>query len=475
MKQVISFIVLSALTLLCSGQVNPISKATENQGNATGKSKITNPEKNTPWPYKHSVNCSIQDKNGDIWFGTTDGLYRYNGKMFTNYKTIEGISFEGMTKMIEDKAGNIWFGAAGGIIRYNILQSKSQSNPSFTGIKLPVSRPNVNFSESLKSNLYGVESIKPVNQLMEDCKGIIWFTVGYHLYYIDKVTDDVRCTAIGNYLRAEKMQMSKGDPDDFGITAMCEDPQANIMIGVGSCGCCYTVTYKISRERLDHPCILNNCHHDLSNTKDLAIHNSEILLSLKKITHENMNMSFGAVLKDRHSNMWFGGVEQGGLYMYDGEHFIRCMKNEALNKSIISTIFEDSKGNIWTGTFADSTLAGNGVFRYNPYAKGVSSITHYTIKDGLCSNHPFSNDVITSINEDNTGKMWFGGDPGICYYATGMHNAGNDKFTNFREEEGMNDDHINFILKARSGEIWLGTWNLGIYKYDGKKLISFNN
>ncbi len=475
MKQVISFIVLSAFTLLCFGQVKQVSEANAETGNAAGKSKITNPEKNTPWPYKHSVNCSIQDKNGDIWFGTTDGLYRYNGKLFTNYKTIDGISFEGMTKIIEDKAGNIYFGATGGVIRYNILQSKSRSNPSFTGIKIPVSMSNVNFSESLKSNLYGNESVKPVNQLMEDSKGIIRFTVGYHLYYIDKVTDDARCTAIGNYLRNEKIQMSKGDPDDFGITAMCEDPQGNILLGVVSCGCCYNVTYKINRERLEHPCILNNCHHDLSNPEDLATHNSEITASLKKITQESTNMSFGTALKDRHGNMWFGGVEKGGVYKYDGAHFIRCMDNEELNKSIISTIFEDSKGNFWFGTYADSTLAGNGVFRYNPYAKGGSSIAHYTIKDGLCSNHPFSNDVITSLNEDKTGKMWFGGDGGICYYATGAHNAGNVNFTNFREEEGMNDDHVNFILKTRSGEIWLGTWNLGIYKYDGKQLISFNN
>ncbi len=476
MKQFISLIVLSALTLSCLGQVKPTTQSAANTHNVAGKSRITNPEKNTPWPYKHSVNCSIQDKNGDLWFGTTDGLYKYDGKLFANYKTIDGISFDGMTKMIEDKDGNIWFGATGGIIRYNILLSKSQRKPSFTGTKLPVSKSNISFSETLKGNIYESESVKPVNQLIEDNKGAIWFTVGYELYYIDKAGDFAQCTSMGAFLKSEKIQMSKGYPDDFGISSMCEDSDGNILISAVSCGCCYNVTYKIKKERLHNPCVLNTCQHNKGDAKDLSSHNTELANSLKKIALENTNtnIAFGSVLKDSHGNMWFGAIEKGGVYKYNGEHFVDFIKNEDLSKSIVATIFEDSKGNFWFGTYADSTFTGSGVFRYNPHAKGESSIAHYTNKNGLCNNHPFSNDVITSINEDNTGKIWFGGDAGICNYLSDVNNSGKGNFTNFRQPEGMNDDHVNFILKAQSGEMWFGTWNLGIYKFDGKKLVSFN-
>ncbi len=474
MKKISSFLVLSALALSSLAQVKHTTKPSANLLNGSEYPKVINPEKNTPWPYKQSVNCSIQDKKGDIWFGTTNGLYRYDGKIFTNYKTIEGVSTIGITKLMEDHTGNIFFGAPGAIIRYNPSLNQNRNAPTFVIIKLPAASAYANFTTTPASGMYGTETTQPINNMMEDSKGVIWFTSGYQLYYIDKITDVAKCTSVGSFLKSEKIQMSKGYPDDFGITGICEDTKGNMLICAVACAYGYNVTYSITNARMNHDCILNTCHHDLNNTKDLAAHNSEIASSFKKITLENSNtnMAFGAVLKDKHGNMLFGVIEKGGVYKLNGEHFTTFSKNTELNNSIISTLFEDSKGNIWMGTYADSTFAGSGVFRYNPTVSGESSIVQFGKKDGLCNKHPFSNDVITVINEDKIGKIWLGGDAGICYYIYGGQKAGN--FTNFRKSDGMNDDHVNFILKAKSGDIWLGTWNLGIYKFDGKKLISFN-
>ena len=472
-SQLLAFI---AFTCACVAQVKHTTQAPVNPQSILVGPKIINPEKNTPWPYKQSVYSSKQDKDGDIWFGTTNGIYRYDGKVFTNYKSIDGLSASGITEIIEDRGGDIWFGAVGGVIRYSPTLTHKQGEPTFTVFKLPVPSNKVDFVETLYSSADSKQTTQPINHLLEDSKGTIWFSVGYHLYYMDKRADAVVCTNVGGFLKGEKMQMSKGYPDDFGITGICEDTHGSLLISVVSCACCYNVTYSIEIGRLTHPCIQNNCHHDLSNTKDLAAHNSEIASSFKKITLENTNtnMAFGTVLKDRHGNMWFGGVEKGGVYKLEDKHFVRCFKNEELNNSIIATIFEDSKSNIWLGTYADSNFKGSGVFKYNPNTSGAASIAHFTKKDGLCSKHTFSNDVITSIIEDNSGKIWFGGDAGICSYTPAVNASGTGIFTNFRSEYGMKDEHVYFILKAKSGEIWFGTWNLGIYKFDGKKLVSLN-
>lgn len=63
------------------------------------------------------ISSMLCDKQGNLWFGTmTHGVYRYDGKTFTNFLMDEWI-----VCMAEDKAGNLWFGSqrAGGVYRYD--------------------------------------------------------------------------------------------------------------------------------------------------------------------------------------------------------------------------------------------------------------------------------------------------------------------------------------------------------------------
>ena len=67
-----------------------------------------------------NVFCSMQDKSGNLWFGTGgEGVYRFDGKSFTNYTTKDGLNSNAISCVIEDKAGNILFGTDEGISRYD--------------------------------------------------------------------------------------------------------------------------------------------------------------------------------------------------------------------------------------------------------------------------------------------------------------------------------------------------------------------
>lgn len=68
-----------------------------------------------------SVNCLLQDSNGNIWFGSNSGtgVYKFDGNSFTNYTTKQGLIGNYVNCMIQDKKGDIWFGANDGISRYN--------------------------------------------------------------------------------------------------------------------------------------------------------------------------------------------------------------------------------------------------------------------------------------------------------------------------------------------------------------------
>jgi len=69
-------------------------------------SKISSPRFSSFWDV-------LEDRKGDLWFGTRDsGVYHYDGKSFQHFTTREGLASNLVMSIYEDKAGNIWFGAS---------------------------------------------------------------------------------------------------------------------------------------------------------------------------------------------------------------------------------------------------------------------------------------------------------------------------------------------------------------------------
>ena len=70
-----------------------------------------------------SVYHIFQDTKGFMWFGTEDGLNKYDGKRFRIYRTEPGnpnaISYKWTELIFEDSEGNLWLGSKGGLTRFN--------------------------------------------------------------------------------------------------------------------------------------------------------------------------------------------------------------------------------------------------------------------------------------------------------------------------------------------------------------------
>lgn len=67
------------------------------------------------------VNSSLHHKRGNLWFGTTrEGLYKYDGKAFTQFTVADGLLSNGISCIIEYKAGRLWIGTRNtGLYRYD--------------------------------------------------------------------------------------------------------------------------------------------------------------------------------------------------------------------------------------------------------------------------------------------------------------------------------------------------------------------
>jgi ligand-binding sensor domain-containing protein len=111
-----------------------------------------------------TISCILQDSKGFMWFGTMDGLNKYDGNHFTVYVPIPGdansLSFNYITAIHEDASGMLWIGTYGGG-----LNKFDRKKEIFTCYKNEPNNPN-----SLSDNY--------VITIFEDQSGILWIGTG---------------------------------------------------------------------------------------------------------------------------------------------------------------------------------------------------------------------------------------------------------------------------------------------------------
>ena len=110
---------------------------------------------------------------------------------------------------------------------------------------------------------------------------------------------------------------------------------------------------------------------------------------------------------------------------------------------------------------------GNGVWKCDPK---TNSYKNYSYKEGV--DNSLSSNSVSSIMQDSKGNIWFSTDRGgICRY-----NEAQDDFTTFSIEDGLPDDVAYNILEDDAGNLWFGT-NKGLVKFnpESKDIRVFTN
>lgn len=115
----------------------------------------------------------------------------------------------------------------------------------------------------------------------------------------------------------------------------------------------------------------------------------------------------------------------------------------------VTSVFEDSKGNLWFGTL------DKGIARYDG-----EKLTYFTKKDGLPSER------VTGIIEDSNGIYWLHTGEGVSKYD-------GKNFTNYLVGDDFSSNVITKLLIDSKNVFWVGTWN-GVYKFDGKAFHPFS-
>ena len=233
----------------------------------------------------------LEDRRGNLWLATRDsGVYNYNGKTFQHFTTRKGLANNSVSKIYEDRAGNIWFGTDGGVSRYD-----GKSFRNFTT------------EDGLPNNV--------ITTIMEDKTGKFWFgTRGEPCFYdgktftVFKNNDGKAFYNVWSIIEDEKGDIWFGDVDGLwrydgriftkvskrGAYAIIEDKKGNIW----TTGAVNLNVWALSRY----------------DAKSLYI-------KMPTVTEikSGGRMDFLGILEANDGSIWFGSG--GGVHRYDGKAF----------------------------------------------------------------------------------------------------------------------------------------------------------
>lgn len=403
------------------------------------------------------IHTLFKDRDGDIWIGSDQGgliFFDKEADTFTSYKylSIDSSTFNNRVNSIaQDRDGNLWIGTFGdGLKHFNV------KNKKFTDFIHDPKDP------SSLSNNY-------VSDILIDKNGNTWISTFYGGLNLFDVT-------------AQNFTRFKYDPNNHrslgrnDISSILEDSRGNIWIGSDGGGLnlldVKNGTFTRYQHRDNDPYSL--AHNDvLSLAEDakgnlwVGTRNGGISIMQGKSDHfvnvkydENNdnslnNNSVYALLKDKHGNMWVG-TYSGGVNFANGIgqkfKYYRNDKNNtnSLTNNNVLSIMQGHAGNIWIGT------DGGGLNIYNPERNEFR-----VMKKGPGS---INSDFVLDVLEDSDQNIWIGNFKGGLDYFIRKEN----RIVNFRLDPGSpgpNVETIGQIIEDQTGDVWVGTYGTGVSRY----------
>jgi signal transduction histidine kinase/ligand-binding sensor domain-containing protein len=406
----------------------------------------------------------LQDSRGFMWFGTRDGLNKYDGYKFTIYKNDpennSSISNNFISGIAEDSKGNIWIATrGGGMNRYD------KNNDRFIQFKNDPKNSNSISSDlangltiDSEDNLWifaedgGINYYEPVKNLFtpyrhnknddrslsndnircafEDSEHKLWIgSFGGGLNLFDKKTK--------SFTRFRYDEKDKTSLSNDNVVTIFEDSKQRLWIGTvgGGLDLFDRSTGKFRR-----------FIHDKFNPNSIL---SDVVFALNE---------------DNVGNIWIG-TENGGLSIYNPvtEIFHHYQNDEMDNKSLsnnsVYSIYKDAYGSMWVGTFA------GGLNIFNKDANRFAHYKHTSDKNSLSHNN------VLCIAENSNGKLWIGTDGG----GLNLYDPLTKDFKHFKHEEGNKNsicgNYVLSVCEDSKGNVWIGTWADGITVFNPKKNI----
>jgi ligand-binding sensor domain-containing protein/signal transduction histidine kinase/DNA-binding response OmpR family regulator len=453
-----------------------------------------------------TVYAVVQDTSGFMWFGTRDGLNRYDSRKIRTYRhdlekehsisdntifslyidsrsrfwvgTNQGLNLydprtDGFTRimlqeggkpttsplagnavacMLEDRQKNLWIGTRNGL---NVLKAGSTS---FSFLRFTHADQEAN---SLPHN--------DVRSILEDSEGNLWVGTSAGL---SKITTGQNGTYHFTSYQVPEWKPTASKTNE--INSIVGDGKGALLIATENSG---LLSFDPKTEQFRSLDWIGKPDEAVrvilrdKRTQDYWIGtiggvykiNPEQgkFISLRNIPDDPGSVSDNSVRSlyaDRDGSIWIGTFH-GGVNMYSAlsRQFQQVVQEGKLHFKVASALVADTDNNVWLAT------EGNGLFFTNRRS-GVTRHFKHLQDDPRSLSH---NNVKCLLPDGHKG-LWVGTLKGLSYY-----DFKTDKFTTFHHQPGhansLPDDAVYDLVQDRDGAIWIATYRGGLCKFDPHK------
>lgn len=431
------------------------------------------------------VFCSLQDKKGFMWFGTRDGLNRFDGYSFKifrhdpNNKKSLGSNY--ISSIYEDFNGKLWIGTTKGLYQYNektedftLLQITKNNN--IGDIKLD-KQENLWFLSGLILVKYNIKT-KALNSFKtEDNFNVTSICIADNDIWV--ATGDGRIKKYieetNSFLSFDLFQKSKYTSSKW-IKKIYYTGDRTILIATSSQGVKLfdietkeyqdILTYNADKTEIYARDFIKHADGEYWIATESGIYiyylNKKSFINLQKSNTNPYSIADNAVYtlcKDKEGGIWagtyFGGVSYFPKPYASFEKFFPQNSNNTISGHAIREICADNQQNLWIGT-EDAGL--------NKLDKKTGKFTH--IKPTGTSNGLAYSNIHGLLALEN--ELWVGTfERGLDVF--NIHTG--KVIKHYSLDKGTSSSRSNFIIslyKTSSGEILAGT-GLGLYRYNAVK------
>lgn len=395
----------------------------------------------------NSVRCIYQDHNGFMWFGTYDGLNRYDGSGFKVFRNkindSTSIPHNYIYALGEDADNNLLVGTGQGLCTFSQLTNKF--SPVYYQQQETGRRRKISFN---------------INGFVTDRQGNLYITTnGMGLLLKEK-----------GQAAAKQIPLRENGKAIYRFSVCSAmDAEGNIWLYIGGHGL-YRYNPSVQQLELVNAGIDNvhliradsSGHLWIGGAAGLYQYSIARNLVLNHYTETRNQLSAANVISiaaDRNNNIWIG-TEGGGVNILDPgtgrfDYILPGESSASLSSESVLAIYQDGEGRNWLGT------AKGGIDVIDPQRRLFQPVMHDpNNKNSLVHN------FASCFFEDADGKLWIGTDGG----GLSIWNRKLNTFTNYTHDQSnprsLSNNSVTSIKKDYLGNIWLSTYGGGINRFD---------
>lgn len=454
-----------------------------------------------------TVLAITQDKEGFMWFGTREGLNRYdarNLKIFRSENEAVGTLSDGFVyALLSDRHGRLWVGTRNGLNQFERESEtfdaifsqpgnhRSLSDNTVTalmeaqdgsiwigtrnGLNLLVESDSISFIRFMQqpdseSSLVNDD----IHSIYQDREGIIWIGTSNGISRLE-YKDHRRYNFRSFQLPQEKGRYEKNNS----VNCFGEDAYGRLILGTERTGLLFIdkrtfefaslpsdagVGSRAVRSIITDPS--GNFWIGTIGGLFIANHNFTQFKRYRTVHHDPTSLSdnsIRSIFYDRDGSFWVGTFH-GGINMYSPfakqfRHLNPRLKGQRMNIKVASAMTTDERGNYWVST------EGNGLFFMDPELNVRAHFKHEA--DDLNS---LSHDNVKCLLLEEGKGIWIGTIKGLDYY-----DFARQEFIHFKSDaQGVNalpDDVIYDLAKDAQGNLWVATYFGGLARVNSERRV----